>query len=201
MVLRALRPLSFLIGLGAMLLLALAGPASSEGYGDPAIVPEDGGVVEVVPGGEFTVSFTSNVECSWTSRFNRQTGPGSIGFDYASSFTAPTTAGTYQGTVVCRFSAAGPFRPVAYSEDADYAATRDQTTTQTFTVVVDGDAGTGDAGDESGDDATGANADTSKSGGALADTGGTDWELLALGAGLLVVGGGVAVAARRRKSA
>lgn len=188
-----LRPISYLLGLGALLLLALAGPASSEGYGDPVIVPDAGdGTVEVVPGEDFTVSFSSNVECSWSARFNGDSAPGAIGFDYSATFTAPTEPGTYTGRVVCRFSTQGPFRPIAYSEDATQAAGRDQTTTQTFTVVVAGDAD--DSDDAAGE--TAANADN----GALADTGGSNWELLAVGAGLVVIGGGVAVAARRRKT-
>ena len=197
---RLIRPLSYLLGLGALALLALAGPASSEGYGDPVIVPEGGdSTVEVVPGEDFTVSFSSNVECAWSASFNGTTAPGSVDFDYSATFSAPTDPGTYTGRVVCRYSTEGPFRPVSYSQDATWAATRDQTTTQTFTVVVAGDAG--DAGDDAGDDAadeTPASADN----GALADTGGSNWQLLALGGALVVIGGGVAVvAARRRTSA
>ena len=195
MFVKMIRPLSYVLGLGALALLALAGPASSDGYGDPAIVPDAGdGTVVVEPGAPFSVSFSSNVECSWSARFNGDRAPGAIGFDYTATFDAPTDPGTYEGVVVCRFSTSGPFRPIAYSADATQAAGRDQTTTQTFTVVVDGDA----AGDDSGDgDETGASADN----GPLAETGGSNWELLALGAGLVVIGGGVAVAARRRKSA
>ncbi|QNL94299.1 LPXTG cell wall anchor domain-containing protein [Aeromicrobium senzhongii] len=174
------------------MVLALAGPASSEGYGDPAIV-QDGAAEVAEPGAPFTVSFSSNVECAWSSSFNGQAGATEVGFDYSATFTAPTEPGTYEGTVVCRFSNAGPFRPVAYSADATYAAGRDQVSTQTFTVVVDGDAANG------GDDDT-AGAGDNNNEGALADTGGSNWQLLAVGAGLLVVGGGVAVAARRRKS-
>ncbi|MCD9154533.1 LPXTG cell wall anchor domain-containing protein [Aeromicrobium duanguangcaii] len=190
---RTLQPLTFLIGLGALLVLALAGPASSEGYGDPVIV-QNGGAEVVEPGETFTVSLSSNVECAWSSTFNGQTGPAAVGFDYNPTFTAPTEPGTYEGTVVCRYSSAGPFRPVAYSQDATTAAGRDQVISQTFTVIVDADAGNGDG---SGAGTTGSAGDSS---GALADTGGSNWELLAAGAGLLVVGGGVAIAARRRKS-
>ncbi|MCQ3998931.1 LPXTG cell wall anchor domain-containing protein [Aeromicrobium sp. 636] len=192
MVLKMLRPFTLLIGFGALMVLALAGPASSEGYGDPAIV-QDGAAEVAEPGAPFTVSFSSNVECAWSSSFDGQTGATAVGFDYSATFTAPTEPGTYEGTVVCRFSNAGPFRPVAYSADATYAAGRDQVSTQTFTVVVDGDAANG------GDDDT-AGAGDNNNEGALADTGGSNWQLLAVGAGLLVVGGGVAVAARRRKS-
>lgn len=197
MLLKTLRPLSFLVALGAMILLALTGPANSEGYGDPAIVPDGPTTPVVAPGEAFTVSFSSNVECAWSSRFNGQNGGNEVGFDYSPTFEAPTDPGTYTGTVLCRYSAAGPFRPVAYSADATYAAGRDQTTTQTFTVVVDGDAAAND-GDEADDTAAG---DNTRGDGTLADTGGDNWQILALGAGLLVVGGGVAIAARRRKSA
>ena len=62
MVVKLLRPFSFLAAMGAMIVLALSGPASSEGYGDPVIVPEDGGTTEVQPGEPFEVAFTSNVE-------------------------------------------------------------------------------------------------------------------------------------------
>ncbi|WP_172806301.1 LPXTG cell wall anchor domain-containing protein [Aeromicrobium choanae] len=192
---KLLRPISYVLGLGALLLLALATPATSEGYGDPAIVTDGDGTTVVQPGEPFSVSFSSNVECSWSARFNGDTAPGAIGFDYTATFDAPTDPGTYEGTVVCRYSTAGPFRPIAYSADATQAAARDQVTTQTFTVVVDGDAAAGD--DEGAGDDSAASADN----GALADTGGSNWELLALGAGLVVIGGGVAVAARRRKSA
>ncbi|MET0468657.1 MAG: LPXTG cell wall anchor domain-containing protein [Aeromicrobium sp.] len=188
-----LRPISYLLGLGALMLLALAGPASSEGYGDPVIVPDTAGeTVEVAPGEDFTVSFSSNVECSWSARFNGESAPGAIGFDYSATFGAPTRPGTYTGRVVCRFSTQGPFRPIAYSQDSTQAAARDQSTTQTFTVVVAGDAAVSDAAEGE----TAASADN----GALADTGGSNWEVLALGAGLVVIGGGVAVAARRRKA-
>jgi len=199
MVLKSLRPLSFLFALGAMILIALSGPASSEGYGDPAIV-QDGDAAAAQPGEPFTVSFSSNVECAWSSTFQGQDGGNEIGFDYSPTFTAPTEPGTYTGTVVCRYSADGPFRPVAYSADATYAAGRDQTTTQTFTVVVAGDAGGDDDAAGGGDDSATSD-DTTTGSGALADTGGDNWQLLALGAGLVIVGGGVAVAARRRKSA
>jgi len=199
MLLKSLRPLSFLAALGAMIVLALAGPASSEGYGDPAIVPTTENPV-AEPGEPFTVSFSSNVECAWSSTFAGQNGGNEVGFDYAATFTAPTEPGTYTGNVLCRYSASGPFRPVAYSQDATYAAGRDQTTTQTFTVVVAGDAGDDTAGDDEANDDTAAGADN-RGDGTLADTGGDNWQILALGAGLLVVGGGVAVAARRRKSA
>lgn len=192
MVTKFIRPFSFVLAMGAMVLLAFTGPASSEGYGDPAIIPAEGGPTTAVPGQPFSVSFSSNVECAWSSTFTGQTGPSSIGFDYSATFTAPTEPGTYTGSALCRFSTAGPFRPAAYSPDADLAATRDQTTTQTFTVVVAGDAADGDDDTSNANDATG--------GGALADTGGDNWQLLALGAGLVVVGGGVAVAARRRKN-
>lgn len=195
MVASLIRPFSFVLAMGAMILLALTGPASSDGYGDPAIV-QDGAAETAEPGEPFTVSFSSNVECAWNSTFNGQDGPNEVGFDYSPTFTAPTDPGTYTGTVVCRYSTSGPFRPVAYSADADLAATRDQTTTQTFTVVVAGDAGDDDAAGD--DDTAGANDTTND--GALADTGGDNWQLLALGAGLVVVGGGVAVAARRRKT-
>ena len=196
MLLKTLRPLTLMAALGAMILLALTGPASSEGYGEPAIVQTgEAGVVE--PGEPFTVSFASNVECAWSSTFLGQNGGNEVGFDYSPTFTAPTDPGTYTGTVVCRYSAAGPFRPVAYSADASYAASRDQTTTQTFSVVVGGDAAAND-----GDEAAGAAAGNDTSGGGiLAGTGGDSWQILAVGAGLLVVGGGVAIAARRRKSA
>ncbi|MFS0885680.1 LPXTG cell wall anchor domain-containing protein [Aeromicrobium sp. 179-A 4D2 NHS] len=196
--------------MGAMIVLALSGPASSEGYGDPVIVPEDGGTTEVQPGEPFEVAFTSNVECSWTASFVDQTAPASVGFDYAATFDAPTAAGTYTGTVECRYSTSGPFRPVAFSQDELSAATRDQTTTQTFTVVVAGDAADDDATNDddaaaddeaSGDDSAAGADNASTSNGALADTGGDNWQLLALGAGLVVVGGGVAIAARRRKTA
>ena len=196
MFVKLLRPISYVLGLGALLLLALAGPATSEGYGDPAIVPDAGdGTTVVEPGAPFSVSFSSNVECAWSARFNGDSAPGSVGFDYTATFDAPTDPGTYEGTVVCRYSTSGPFRPIAYSADATLADARDQVTTQTFTVVVDGDAASDDDAD-AGDDSA-ASADN----GALADTGGSNWELLALGAGLVVIGGGVAVAARRRKSA
>ncbi|MET1134193.1 MAG: LPXTG cell wall anchor domain-containing protein [Aeromicrobium sp.] len=176
-----------------MLLVAFAGPATSEGYGDPAIVPDAGdGRVAVEPGEPFSVSFSSNVECSWSARFNDDSAPGAVGFDFTASFDAPTDPGTYEGTVVCRYSTSGPFRPIAYSADATQAAARDQVTTQTFTVVVDGDT----ADDASAGEDSGAAADN----GALADTGGSNWEVLALGAGLVVIGAGAAVAARRRKS-
>lgn len=205
MLMKLLRPFSFVLAMGAMILLALTGPASSDGYGDPAIV-QDGGAAAAEPGEPFTVSFTSNVECAWNSTFNGQNGANAVGFDYNPSFTAPTDPGTYTGTVVCNYSTEGPFRPVAYSADATLAAVRDQTSTQTFTVVVAGDAGDDTDGDDNangdddaaGDDTAGAN-DTANDG-ALADTGGDNWQLLALGAGLVVVGGGVAVAARRRKT-
>ena len=214
MVVKLLRPFSFLAATGAMIVLALSGPASSEGYGDPVIIPGEGGTTEVEPGEPFEVTFTSNVECAWTARFNGATAPGSVAFDYAATFDAPTAAGTYTGTVVCRYSTSGPFRPVAYSQDELSAATRDQTTTQTFTVVVAGDASDDAADDDTasndddaataddGDDTTaGGASNASADNGALADTGGDSWQILALGAGLVVLGGGAAIVARRRKSA
>jgi len=191
-----------------MIVLALSGPASSEGYGDPVIIPEEGGTTEVQPGQPFEVSFTSNVECAWTARFNGDTAPGSVAFDYSATFDAPVAAGTYTGTVVCRYSTSGPFRPVAYSQDELSAATRDQTTTQAFTVVVAGDASDDDAtndddaaANDDDDTTAGGATNASADNGALADTGGDSWQILALGAGLVVLGGGVAIAARRRKSA
>jgi LPXTG-motif cell wall-anchored protein len=211
MVVNLLRPVSYLLGIGALLILALAGPASSEGYGDPAIVQDGEDTTEVQPGEPFSVSFSSNVECAWSAEFNGDSAPGSVGFDYTASFDAPTDPGTYTGVVECAYSDEGPFRPVAYSPDATYAAARDQVTTQTFTVVVEGEAGDADGddngagdGDDAGaedDNAAGDDSTTGANDGALADTGGSDWQWLALGAGLVIVGGGAAVAARRRKSA
>ena len=190
----------------ATLLVALmsifAASAASAASAPPpfkAEVPED-----VDPGEEFTMTFDSgNINCDWSLKtFHGQKPPGGSGTTYTVTLTAPNGNGKYVVTALCTWdpetvgSASAPaststtVTPAVFSTEAaassDTLLAAPQTDTYSAELVV-GDPGSG------GDD--------DAEGGGLPNTGGDNVALLAVGAGLVVVGAGVTIAARRRKTA
>lgn len=180
-------------------LLSVFGPASANAadYGSPALTATVNKTV-VSPGGTFSVTFTSSVDCAWTlTEFQGQTAAAGSGKSYTVTLKAPTTAGSYSVTANCTWDpattkpASGPASrshsviPALYvasaSSDTLLAAPQ---TDSVSTVVKVGSSGSG-----------------SGNNGSLPNTGGSNESLLAAGAGLLLVGAAVTVVARRRKTA
>lgn len=189
--------------LAAAVLSIFAAPAANAAYAPPpfsADVPSNVG-----PGDEFSITFDSgNINCAWSLvPFHGQTAPGGSGTTYTVTLTAPSSDGTYTITANCTWdpetvnnaSAAvsdpSAVTPAVYSASAktDSLLAVPQTDSYSVQLVV------GDGGDEGDGDDDGDNA------GSLPNTGGSNFTLLALGAGLVVAGAGVTFAARRRKTA
>jgi LPXTG-motif cell wall-anchored protein len=191
-----------LVALITGLLSILAAPAANAAYAPPPFTADAPSTVK--PGAEFSITFDAgNVSCApWTlSDFEGQSVPPGSGSTYIVTLTAPTEPGTYTVTAHCTWDpdavnpASGPVAdsaavtPAVYTTSAvssDTLLAAPQTDTYSVQIVV---ASAADVNDET--------ADT----GAIPDTGGSNITLLAIGAGLLVAGAGVTVAARRRKSA
>jgi LPXTG-motif cell wall-anchored protein len=202
-----------LVALAAALLSIFAAPAANAAYAPPPFTADSPGTVG--PGEEFTVTFDAGtINCAWAlSPFNGQTAAAGSGSTYTVTLTAPEEDGTYTVTANCTWDPApvGPTNapisnpvaatsnpavvtPAVYSTSAvasDTLLAVPQTDSYSVQIRVGEDAGS--AGDNAADDEGDEN-------GALPDTGGSNLSLLAIGAGLVVVGAGVTVAARRRKN-
>jgi LPXTG-motif cell wall-anchored protein len=191
-----------LVAFAAALLGIFAAPAANATYAPPVFSAEV--PTGIQPGDEITVVFHSNVSCQqWTFQtFQGQNAPAGSGTDYPVTLTAPGD-GTYTLTAFCTWdpAASAPISapisdpsavtPAVFtsSSSSDTLLAAPQTDPVTAQIVV-GDSTAGDnAADDEGDE-----------NGALPDTGGSNLSLLAIGAGLVVVGAGVTVAARRRKN-
>jgi LPXTG-motif cell wall-anchored protein len=188
------------VALIVALLSMFAAPAAFAEYAPQAIeadVPDD-----IDPGEEFTVTFTSEFPCAWTSTFNGEEGAPGAGTTYDATFTAPLEDGVYTLTAFCTWDpettnpasssveSAGAVTPASYSAEPQ---------TDTYSVEIQVGDVSGDGDDDGSGSGSGSGDDSSDSAsGLLPDTGGSNASLIAIGAGLVVVGGGVAVAARRR---
>jgi LPXTG-motif cell wall-anchored protein len=193
-----------LVAFAAALLGIFAAPAANAAYAPPpfsADVPSGVG-----PGEEFTITFDSgSVNCSWSlTPFHGQTAPGGSGTTYTVTLTAPDSDGTYSITANCTWdpdnvnptvapaSSSNTVTPAVYSKTAavssDTLLAVPQTDSYRVQIVV------GNGGDDGDDDSDGES-------GSLPNTGGSNFTLLAAGAGLVVAGAGVTFAARRRKTA
>jgi LPXTG-motif cell wall-anchored protein len=194
-----------LAALAVAVLSIFAAPAANAAYTPPpfsADVPSNVG-----PGDEFSITFDSgNINCAWSLvPFHGQTAPGGSGTTYTVTLTAPSSDGTYTITANCTWdpenvnptvapaSSSTAVTPAVYSATADVSSDTllavPQTDSYSVQLVV-GDGGDNGDGDDDGDNA-----------GSLPNTGGSNFTLLALGAGLVVAGAGVTFAARRRKTA
>lgn len=174
----------------ALIGMATAGAAQAA-YQDPTIVinvddttPVEGATIEV--------RAAADVDCDWSASFNGagRTGAGNA---FAASFDTPqvTEPTDFPLVVECEYD---DTEPVAGPADSGTnlvspAAIRTASRTVTITVLP---AGGADAGVGNGAGAVGS--------GFLPSAGGANAELLWLGGGLLVVGAGITVAARRRSS-
>ena len=196
------------IAASAVALLSIfAAPAANAAYAPPPFSGDAPTPGTVEPGGQFTVTFDAgSVNCAWKlSEFQGQSAPDGSGSTYSVTLTAPEDEGTYTVTANCTWdpedtpNVSGPADsptttvvPAVYSASSvassDSLLAVPQTDPYSIQVVV-GDVASGD--DTSGD----------ASGGALPDTGGSSLTILAAGAGLVVVGAGATIAARRRKTA
>ena len=193
-----------LAALAAALLSIFAAPAANAAYAPPPFTADAPGTV--TPGGDFTVTFDAgSVNCAWTlSPFNGQTAPAGSGSTYTVTLKAPEKDGTYTITAHCTWDPAvvapisaaadtnsNTVTPAVYSTSAAVSSDTLQAVPQTDAYSIQIVVGEGsNAGDDEGSDK-----------GVLPNTGGSNFTLLALGAGLVVVGAGVTVAARRRKTA
>jgi LPXTG-motif cell wall-anchored protein len=190
--------------LAVAVLSIFAAPAANAAYTPPPFTADVPG--NVGPGEEFTVTFDSgSVNCSWSLvPFEGQTAPGGSGTTYTVTLTAPDSDGTYTITANCTWdpenvnptsapaSSSNTVTPAVYSKTAavssDSLLAVPQTDSYSVQLVV------GEGGDDGDDDSDGKT-------GSLPNTGGSNFTLLALGAGLVVAGAGVTFAARRRKTA
>jgi LPXTG-motif cell wall-anchored protein len=194
------------VALLAGLLSTFAASAANAAYAPPPFTAEipDG----VGPGEEFTITFDAgNINCAWSLKtFHGQKAPDGSGTTYSVTLIAPKGNGDYTITARCAWdpetvnpavapaTTSNTVTPAVFSTSTDTSSDTllavPQTDTYSVQLVV------GDGGEESnGDD------DAADESGALPNTGGSNLTLLAAGAGLVVVGAGVTIAARRRKTA
>lgn len=179
-----------IVALLAGLVTLVASPAQA--YPDPVFSFTGGTALdgEVAPGASFTISGDfGGVDCTWVATFAGQNVSGK-GTTFSATFKAPTTPGSYKGSIVCAYDdgttpqAAGSASSEAVTT-ASYSAglgAVPQSRTKTFTVTVAGAA----------DDA-----DNADSNGVLPNTGGSNLWLLVAGAALVIAGSGAVVARRR----
>ena len=183
------------------LLSVFAASAANAAYAPPpfqAEVPDD-----VDPGEQFTITFDSgNINCSWSLKtFHGQKPPGGSGTTYTVTLIAPKGNGHYTVTALCTWdpatvnsaapaSTSDTVTPAVLSTSAATSPDTLQAARQTESYSVQLEVGDTSSADDADDESS-----------ALPNTGGSTLTLLAIGAGLVVVGGGVTIAARRRKTA
>jgi LPXTG-motif cell wall-anchored protein len=179
----------------ALLSVFGATAANAASYGPPAFtVTVNPGAIGT--GDTFTVTFTSEVNCTWSlDEFEGQSAPAGSGKTYVVTLKAPTAAGDYTVTAECTWdpdatTTAGPVSrshkviPAVYVANASSdTLLADPQTDPVSAVVTVGSTSSGSGS------------------GALPNTGGSNESLLIAGAGLVLVGAAVTVAARRRKTA
>lgn len=183
--------------------------AANAAYAPPPITGD--GPSNVEPGAQFQVSFSSTVNCAWTSTFNGENGAPGAGTDYSATFTAPTTDGVYNAIGKCTWDpevennqvlapvSSGNAVTPALSKTRSFVAAP-QTDTYTIAIVVGDPSDDGD--DDNGNGAgAGSGSDDSDASGILPNTGGESLAYLAVGGALVAAGAAVTVAARRRKTA
>lgn len=156
----------------------------------------------VHPGDSFDVTFTSTNDCQWTlDTFQGQDAPAGSGKTYTVTLTAPDNTGNYDVTAECTWdpeSTPQAVSPASHSNQVTPAVYVTNASSDTLLADPQTDPVTGIVRVRNGDDDD--NGSGSGSGG-LPNTGGSNESILMLGAGLLVAGAGVTIAARRRKTA
>ncbi|MCW2749670.1 MAG: hypothetical protein JWR83_780 [Aeromicrobium sp.] len=176
--------------LAALVSVFGATAANAATYGPPAFTVTVNPTA-IGPGDTFTVTFTSDVSCAWTlDDFQGQSAPAGSGKTYVVTLKAPTTAGSYTVTAECTWdpatttvakaSRSHKVIPAVYVASSDTLLAAPQTDPVSAVVTV----GSTDSDD-----------------GSLPNTGGSNESVLIAGAGLVLVGAAVTVAARRRKTA
>ncbi|MFI5426819.1 LPXTG cell wall anchor domain-containing protein [Aeromicrobium sp. UC242_57] len=148
---------------------------------------------EFVGGNQFTFSATADVDCDWTVTYTDGRAAGQPatqsgeGESFSGSYETKTVTKIFKSpiTATCAYDD-GSAESSSWTEPA--AATASASATVTLLPV----------GSDAGDDDSEAGAGGGDDNGVLPDTGGSNLWLFAVGGGLVIVGAGAVIAARRR---